>query len=398
VDILDIRAAFIFFQAWLDPFLLPVEERKDVTPDRERWIATFGRLEGDADNEEPLTLPWLGDGIADLWADYFESPNARSIKGRRAWSLVLPLRMRTLAVAKPTIRLDGRGRVEAFVYPHGVAVIVNVSASGPTSLEQVTARMQTIRHGQSFEVETGGGVRRRSLEQVAADAIAESWPSVLPQAPSAPIAWDPAPLSVMTFVHITGTPLPLAAGGALHSSLNVLAGGNDRVSKAAWDRSLLKEEFLGKDNILYGRDRGRVLWCPEHFKTRKPGSSQQSGFLGGLHRDLTLASMHTEGLLGLLSMVGNRLRSGYGPTLPYWLRAEAKNAAGSVGRIYGGKVWAQHTASLRAQIDKINRGAFRADTNLVRDYFDMPPLHADSEEMSPPTGSRTIPPKAKPKP
>lgn len=376
-EIQDLRVAFLFFEVWLDPFLIPSKQRGWVSPDRKRWSETFDTIARRGGHGH-LTFPWSDRADYGSWADYFEEEEPSKIGARRAWSLLVPFRTRRLSVVKPLIP-SGRAWVEAFVYPHSVEAVVNLALSVPLTLEGAVESVANLREKKMFVLPSeDGNTLRLRLSEVAERAIKEARVDLAKRAPQSRVIWDPNPFEVVSVVRATGQLPSMDDGGPVHKALHSFSGGSGRVGNAKLQRFLIKEGSMSKRDLFYGRQRGRAVWFPEYFRPTTATGARDPHFLGRFHRRLVLASVQTESLLGPLVAVDERLRSGHGSTLPYWLRACAKNAAGTIGRIYGGKLWTEHTGSLRGQIEQIDRGLVWAASNRVRDYFDMPLLHTSA--------------------
>jgi hypothetical protein len=115
--------------------------------------------------------------------------------------------------------------------------------------------------------------------------------------------------------------------------------------------------------LVYGTNRGRAVWFPDLL------ADSVRPTLACYHRNLALASMQVESLCGFAHGIASQVNENN--ALNFAEEECARNAAGLLGRLYGGKSSIYRSWSVRAQIDQNN---FVSDIDTVRALF--PPMAA----------------------
>lgn len=114
-----------------------------------------------------LVRPWHDDSTRShwsrFWSSYLGSPaKIHSLSADSAWEHVIPYQVWPSAqIACPG---ESRARARVLVYPHAVAVVVTVQASGPWPLADFAQGLADLR-----TIRTWGDCANRSLDGIAAD-------------------------------------------------------------------------------------------------------------------------------------------------------------------------------------------------------------------------------------
>ncbi len=287
-------------------------------------------------------LPWHHPGKHHYWNNYLERGAGKtllSVTPAQAWHALVPLRKKLYISA--AWLTNGRLVLEAFFYPHGLALVLTAMCRGDFTLNQTVELAFRIRRARDLTIQWS----QNEQETVSADALASVIFARLRRdylGATAAEGISSEPFTVFTVVRATGVDYntPVENRGAIHRILEALA----RWSPS-WQLNQLPDltqVSLGmrespSSHILYSHRRGRVVWYPSAF-------TPESGVVSSLscyHRNLVFASMQTESLCGLVTKVADRMRTGFrlptGEQLSVSQRACARNAADMIGVIYGAK-------------------------------------------------------------
>lgn len=315
--------------------------------------------------------PWPDASGRSFWRYYFEEQKPLdAIKGEQAWRGVTPFRHRfplQIGVAVADVRVAP----EAFLYPHGIAVVFNLTMHGAFSPEAAAAFAVDLRRAQYFTID--GDPKQFGLDAVADRALTALRGAAFGD--SVAVGRTPQrPFTVTSVIQGSGvdkTKLP-TQDGPEHRFLDAVT-----TWSATWDSAALpslvdaaldaKKEGVPLGHVLYKQNRGRAVWFPGFF-TMPTGRVRT---LGCYHRNLVLASMQVESLATFAAA-----------TVEYVAQDEqlldahydaARRAGDVLGRFYGGAQSIYRTQSVRAQMDD---GKFVDAINAMRGSVDRPPLHA----------------------
>ena len=80
-------------------------------------------------------LPWDGRAGKLFWFYYLEQTRARDVKPKNAWRGLVPIRCDLNATVSSTW-VPGTVQVHGYLYPWGIALVVDVQAKGSWSLDR----------------------------------------------------------------------------------------------------------------------------------------------------------------------------------------------------------------------------------------------------------------------
>jgi hypothetical protein len=327
-----------------------------------------------------IQCPWPDPKGHHFWAYYLEREPGKA-DGKVAWSKLVPFRVRpgtkfALTIEASWLTKPSYVRFEVFLYPYGLAVCATVRCAGDFTLEQASELIEKVRTSKDYKLRANDGkVRSLSLDAIANEYLSTVSEQALgPEANAVLTAKDP--FTLFTVVKATGVD-PTAdfeAGGKVHALLDYVTIWGKRAPKdlAKIDEAKLtiQKTPLGEPgDIMYGLKRARAIWFPRRF-TRTIGKYPS---LSCYHRNLIYATVHVESLCGLMQTTAEMLDAGETvDSLPLNHRQCAHQAAGALGRLYGGRK-SYRSYSIRAQIEQ---SGYVNDIDKVRVAFKMPALSA----------------------
>jgi hypothetical protein len=317
--------------------------------------------------------PWPDRMGRSFWGFYFEQQRPlEAIKGQQAWHGVAPFRHR-FPLKVTSVPHEVRAAPEAFVYPHGVAVVINLIVSGKFTPEEAATLAIRLRRGDEF---TADGEERLLV----VDGVADRAVTALRQASfgaDAPVGRRPHfPFTVTTVVlgKDVDDAMPPAEGGSEHRFLEAVTTWAPTWKSAALpklaDATLpVRTSGTPAGHVLYRRDRGRAVWFPGSFTT--PAGSVRT--LACYHRNLVLASLQVESLAGFGAATAQFLADGGKLSDAHY---DAATRVGDVlGRFYGGAQSIYRSRSLHRQVED---GNFVAEINAMRAAVGRNPLFVAS--------------------
>jgi hypothetical protein len=258
---------------------------------------------------------------------------------------------------------------EAFLYPHGVAVILNLTVRGTFTPDEAAALAIRLRRGHDFSI--GDEARPFVLDGVADRAVAAVRQTTF--GVEAPVGRRPQfPFSVTTVVlgRDVDDTKALTEGSTEHRFLEAVTTWAPTWESAALPKLAdvtlpLRTSGRPAGHVLYRRDRGRAVWFPGSFTI--PSGSVRT--LTCFHRNLVLASLQVESLAGFAAATAQFLTAGGKLNDAHY---DAATRAGDIlGRFYGGAQSIYRSRSPRAQIED---GSFLTDINLMRAAVGRKPL------------------------
>lgn len=364
----DLRASFVYVESILEgltgevtqpPYTFIVDRFAFAKQFDESNIARGGDVEP----------PWPSGGGRSFWSYYYDQTPLDAVDGQLAWRGVTPFRHRfPLAVVKPAqVSLSP----DAFVFSHGVAVVLTLKVSGPLTLEQAASLLHDVRRRQVFQIDLESGVL--SLDALASRALTALRLAAFGSKPK-PGRRPPVPFSIVTVIRGSNVaPMTaIAQGGDEQRFLDAVTAWSPN-----WQDAQLPPLDIVKLNIrttgtpaghlLYGRDRGRAVWFPGSFTL--PGGQVRT--LTCFHRNLVLASLQVDSLATFATATAQMLNAGAELTDAHF--DAARRATDVLGRFYGATQSIYRSRSPRAQLDQ---GRFVADVNAVRAAVERPALFA----------------------
>ena len=335
------------------------------------YKAEFGTaLKGVGD----LTVPWPpGAGsFNNFWYYYFETRPPDELSGSRAWELFVPLRLsipvrsaQTGTESAPSLQvtadgLPGKLRLEAYAYPHGVALLSTVYLAGDYTPKQAvdaiieTERAIVLRLIHESKIEKNPYrlplVEDRILRILTLEMTGGTESA----------AHKPEPFLITTVVRGEGAALdePVANQSERHCLLHALCKREDGDPPALDD---LRLEGPTGANLLYAPPCARAVWIPSAQRSTEVRQTR----LGCYHRNLVQLSLQVESLLAVAEMAAASLRMHRSIRDPQ-LYKMARRAVEILGRLYGKTQSIYHSASAPRQIEENRRSEA---VNLVRGYY-----------------------------
>lgn len=317
-----------------------------------------------------LAPPWPKPIGQRFWMYYLKKRKLDEVSGREAWNALVPFRIRPRFTVQATAPVDGV-LSEGFAYPHGFAWVLTLGCSGAFTPEEMASTAQELRRTCQLTVTWDAGSSEQcSLDVLAGKAMQTLRRAIFGASVAAGTALAADPFTVLTVLQASGidAETPVQPGSVLQKTLEAVTNWRPtwkkdpppKLSKVDVDR-----RTGPAGHMIYGRKRGRAVWFPASFQPPVPGRRAPTS-LGCYHRNMVFASLQGESLLGLLAATAQA-----GPILPAAHDNCANNAAGIMGRLYGGVEDTYRSGSLRAQVDQ---QGLVTTVNTVRARYKMSPL------------------------
>ncbi len=370
IKINEIRLSLI----WFAPFKGIIDDAAPMAflSSRDDYIELFTKTQN---NETSYSLPWGNGSGAHFWQHYFSQKDLANVSSRVAWQRIAPLCLTPMLSVERSKESACRISIDDFIYPHGIAVMLTLGLRGVFSLEDAVENLMLYRNDFQFKThDSSNQIYDLNLNQIADMELSRLWKTVL--GINTPKKMPPAePFSLTTIIdgEADTTNVIIPENSETHRALEALC----RFS-VSWKENPLHPldsntciDFKAKNytpacNMIYGLKRARVLWFPEYFV--KPDKKKRCTKLGCYHRNLSLASLQTESLINLTTLIYPHIENG--SFIPEPSGGFSKKAAGLIGRIYGGvQDETYRSGSLRKQID--DSGMVNI-INRVRESF--PPM------------------------
>ncbi len=317
-----------------------------------------------------LAPPWPKPIGQRFWMYYLKKRKLDEVSGREAWNALVPFRIRPRFMPEAAPPVDSV-LSEGFAYPHGFAWVLTLECRGTFTPEDVAGTAQELRRTRLMTVTWEGGTSEQcSVDTLAARAMQGLRSAIFGANAAAGTELSADPFTVFTILQADGVDAECAVEpkGEIHRMLEAVTNW-----RPTWKQDPLPElSEVSIDrrsgpagHLIYGRKRGRAVWFPASFQPPAPGQPGPKS-LGCFHRNLVFASLQAESLLGLLAVAAIA-----GPILPGPYDNCARNAAGIMGRLYGGVDDTYRSGSLRAQVDQQGLVAMM---NTARARYKMSPL------------------------
>jgi hypothetical protein len=356
----DLRVSFIWFEAD-DRFMRstpPVGAGLPYLGHEATYVAAFNKILSERANPKTLSLPWPGPGQMTFWHYYMN--NLSKVDGAKAWKRLVPLRRRlTSRIEADWFRMRGELRffLEAFLYPHGQALlataVLDPKDSAPLSVEEARAlafkiRFEKLRYstdGQTWESQLLNKVSDQCLAELRTTALGPD---------SSPAKSRKPPFSVVTVVQGSSSDLDAKAQDdkELRKKLWALTKWNryfERVELPSFDDVNLRpiQKDSPASHVLYGDERGRVIWFPVYFSDRTEEPPPHK--LGHYHRNLVFCCLQVESLGALVSITAEKMKADR-DSVSNDTRVMGRTAAHLLSQLHGGAKDIYQSWSARAQI------------------------------------------------
>jgi hypothetical protein len=307
---------------------------------------------------EPYSIPWIKGEGRRFWIRYIQknSPTTKDY-----WQALVPLGYQPELSPAP-VWTDGTVSMRAFLYPWGIASIVDCVMNCAVELKDAVRLAQTIRRTAMFRVDAGTGTRDISLESL--NALGMDRVRTASYGPETEKGQSGDPFSVVTVLDADGgdETQVVEEGGPVHRFLEGLVGWDSKWETLVLDPlkdSTIKIKKSPPGHLLYAGGRGRVVWFPGHFLS-KDGASPHT--LWCYHQNLMMGSLQVESLGQIAKDAASALDEdqtldefpvAYGDCVQF--------TAGILGRVNGGKN-TYRSNSLRRQV----QDSFKDEVNAIR--------------------------------
>ena len=307
---------------------------------------------------EPYSIPWIKGEGRRFWVRYIQknSPTTKDY-----WQALVPLGYQSELSPAP-VWTDGTVSMRAFLYPWGIASIVDCVMNCAAELKATVRLAQTIRRTAMFRVDPGTGTRDISLESL--NELSMDRVRAAAYGPATEKGQSGDPFSVVTVLDADGgdETQVVEEGGPVHRFLEGLVGWDSKWETLVLDPlkdSTIKIKKSPPGHLLYAGGRGRVVWFPGHFLSRD-GASPHT--LWCYHQNLMMGSLQVESLGQIAKDAASALDEdqtldefpvAYGDCVQF--------TAGILGRVNGGKN-TYRSNSLRRQV----QDSFKDEVNAIR--------------------------------
>lgn len=363
--ITDIRFSFI-----------ETETLADVLADVKPAVIPYAFLLGQASYQSALanaiaakgnrTLPWQDDFGKLFWYYYLQRKSDFSITSKEAWLGLVPLQEPPMGTAVAPWLPAGEIEIRPYVYPWGVAAVIDVHAWGEWSIEEAVALGLQVRDTGRFDWTTGGKTVPLSMNALMSSVLG----LLRAQAFGAMTGAQSAGMFSVATVQDARDAVsdaPIEDQSTLHRALYALSSWsplwNDAKKKidAIHDRRIhTKPSVTATAHVVYGTARGRAVWLPAGFPSSDP-KPKVNPFC--YHRNLVSSALQTESLCALAESAKTILDKGQtlaSQSVVYDKCTE--RASGILGRLHGGDTGTYRSMSVRAQM----QDRFFAQVNALR--------------------------------
>lgn len=338
-----------------------------------------------------LGPPWPKPAGQLYWQRYLENSTLATLKGTVAWRGLVPLRSKFPTIVTPDqwlaatpVPVTVKVLPEAFFYPHGCAFVLTLivevdqtQSAGPGLALYDAIDLAFKLRREKFDVTWNGsaglysgvqwatGPEKLSLDELAAKAVPVICATAFGQAAAAGSSQAIDPFTIFTVVRGRGVNPAVPPSNEVRRALEAVTRWNP-----SWRFDVLPDlkdrkieiKTSPPSHLLYGRAKARAVWFPERFTHASNPPS-----VACYHRNLTFTSLQVESLCGLAATTAERVR--HNQLDSEGLRDCARQAAGALGRLYGGlSKKSYRSMSPRVQIEQNN---FVPDINLVRKELGM---------------------------
>jgi len=311
-----------------------------------------------------LRPPWRDSYGKLFWARYLPAELRTEYQ---AWRALVPLDYDFVHKDSGPPLKDCQAQVRTYLYPWGIGLIVDFGCKGPMPLFDAVDR--------AFEAQRKArGMLQSILKGVRADAYADASKETAGNV-----------FSIVTIVDATGVSpeVEIDPKGPIARAIEGLAGWNP-----SWRNMQLEDLEKGAITIrqspaghmLYGKERGRVVWFPDNFRSTDP--FRYRGTLACYHQNLTVASLHAESLCQIAQDAAAELNktNALAPFSATYVET-ARLSGGLLGRLHGRrdgvtdkkKPETYRSGSVRTQIL-----VYKDDVNTVRNKLVIPPSALDA--------------------
>jgi len=313
-------------------------------------------------------MPWDDDFGKLFWYYYLERTLQFHVTFNDAWRGLVPLREPSVGVAKAAWLGDGEVIVHGYLYPWGVAAIIDVGARGRWSLDKAVELGLKVRTSGKYDWTADGTTVSLSMNGLMSQVL-----GVLRErahGAKAPAGKAGEMCSVVTVLDAEKTTddTAVADQSKLHRVLDAFVSWSPHYKKTALDKIAdrtirIKQALAPPGHVLYRGRRGRAVWFPAGF----PSSSvDPKGSPLCYHQNLAASMLQTESLCALARSAADRLATGQtlgAQSVTYYNCSQL--AAGILGRLHGGYSGTYKSRSIRSHI----QDDYLTEVNAVRKAF-----------------------------
>lgn len=316
-----------------------------------------------------LGRPWDQPVGQYFWRYYLDKQLA-AVDGAKAWKSLVPFRSR------PPVELKFRNTqgyvgLEYYFYPHGPAVILTAVCREHLDIHSAPSKLFALKNDNEITVQwaPGGPATDLSMEVLASAALDRAREIGYPGA--GPGNRQVRPFTITSVVTGSGVnpQVPWFNDKAIRRALEAtctwsLTWKDDPLhlpNEVSFPRSSKPES-----QVLYGHERGRVVWFPSLFMSAAPRLNSIACY----HKNLAQLTMQIESLAGLASETAKMIPAHKAAVTPQHFEC-ARRAVGNLGRLYGAIPATYRSRSSRPHMEQNH---LVSDINAVRAWTNMAPL------------------------
>lgn len=302
----------------------------------------------------PLTLPWptgaTARGLHYFWYFYLKRQTPDTVQAETAWRRLLPFRLEAKRLKSTQGQPPAQASVETYSYPHGNAAVATLTIPGPLPLDGAVDKLVAAATNWTYTEGANGS-------PTPGDRLSVVMSSCLDRAAVARLGTGPRDsdpygdtFSVSAVVQGQGLDptLPVPAGGPVHQAIDACC-----TLQPTWrtlqlppiEEAKVPTTLGAAGTILYARRHARMMWFPDLFTFQSDPPIHK---IGCFHRNLSLAAMQTQSLLGLARWADESAAAG--GSLSFETGTLVRNSAALLGMIYGGATDVYQSRSLSRQI------------------------------------------------
>lgn len=280
--------------------------------------------------------PWFSGYGVRFWASYVEQKQTAP-PAKEYWEHLVPFEYAEEPVLEAPW-LKGNARARMYLYPWGVGALIDVSLKEPKELDAAVNDVVAIRNGRVFSINSSGGKEAGGVDFLLgllcnrARGVAFG-----AQAQGGECSEVFTNVTVLDADGVNPQE-PVADGGAIHQALYGFARGVKNWKGAKLEplaNSTVATGPAAAGSVLFATKHGRAVWYSDSFRSAGDGFKNS---LRCYHQNLTAATLQTDALGILANDAAKWIGAGkpHG-TWPTNYDQCARNGAGSLGRLQGGK-------------------------------------------------------------
>jgi hypothetical protein len=380
IQIGSFQVSFIWFQPVISLFNQVSTAPLGFVGRQEDYEKRFDQMVHHPSGESDLEPPWDTPETYRFWSYYIGTPG--NITARNAWKGFLPFRIKVpFDINVETVGKEGCFLLEAFCYPHGLALIATARCDGEFSLDTMKEKAFQIRGQSVFEVKTmkGEDLGSITLQALVNDVMKWLYSQVMGSQAKNKNASLPENVSLQLnqsfsiFTILRGSvvdPDPeVSANKQLISIFEDVTRWDEHLIPIPWEKANLKIKNPKLGHVLYATKRGLAIWFPYDFM----GDKEKN--LSYYHQNQSFVALQVESLCGLISEWADMINANR--QLDGDLENYVRRAIDTLGRLYGkaetgSKKVTYQTWSVVAQIEQ---NELKQIVDDVANKLGKPPLY-----------------------